>query len=135
MFKPVRQQEAVGCNAQSSVMMKAAPTPSLVVAQTELLFEILIIPFNAPAHLGGLDQIDKGCVSGQRRQPILGRFGLINRPFDQQPLFGTWSAQPLLVAMGRAHSDRGKARGQVLVGSLAPTYRAPLLGHGKFVLR
>ena len=41
MFKPVRQQEAVGCNAQSNVMMKAAPTPSLVVAQTELLFEIL----------------------------------------------------------------------------------------------
>jgi hypothetical protein len=56
MFKPVRQQEAVGCNAQSNVMMKAAPTPSLVVAQTELLFEILIIAFNAPAHLGGLDQ-------------------------------------------------------------------------------
>ena len=87
MFKPVRQQEAVGGNAQSSVMMKAAPTPSLVVAQTELLLEILIIAFNAPAHLGGLDQIDKRCVSGQRRQPILGRFGLIDRPFDQQPLF------------------------------------------------
>jgi hypothetical protein len=33
---------------------------------------------------------------------------LIDRPFDKQPLFGTWSTQPLLVAMGRAHSDRAK---------------------------
>ena len=54
MFKPVRQQEAVRCNAQGGVMMKAAPAPSLVVAQTKFLFEILIVPFNAPAHLGSL---------------------------------------------------------------------------------
>ena len=132
MFKPVREQEAVRGNAQGGVMMKAAPAPSLVVAQAELLLEILIIAFNAPAHLGGLDQIQKRGVGRQRRQPILGRFGLTDRPFDQQPLLRTWSAQPLLVAVSRADSDRGKARGQFLVGSLAPVHRAPSLGCQRF---
>ena len=86
MFKTICQQETVGCNAQGGVMMKATPAPSLVVAQAEFLFKLLIVPFNAPAHLGGLDQIYQRGISGQRRQPILGRFCLILRPFDQQPL-------------------------------------------------
>ena len=63
MFETIRQQEAVGRDTQGGVMMKAAPAPSLVVAQAKLLFELLIVPFNAPAHFGGLDQIDKGGVS------------------------------------------------------------------------
>ena len=84
MFKPVRQQEAIGCNTQGGVMMKATPAPALVVAQAKLLFKLLIVPFNAPAHLGCLDQIHKRGISGQRRQPVLGRFGLPFWPFDQQ---------------------------------------------------
>src|SRR6185503_721295 len=119
-------------NAQGGVMMKAAPAPSLVVAQSEFLLELLIVPFNAPAHFGGLDQIDKWGVSRQRRQPILGRFCLAYRPFDQQPLFCPWSTEPLLVPMRRSHSHRGKARGQFLVGSLTPLYRAPLLRCQRF---
>ena len=77
MFKTFRQQETVGCNAQGGVMMKATPAPSLVVAQAELLFKLLIVPFNAPAHFGGLDQLHKRGINGQRRQPILGRLCLI----------------------------------------------------------
>ena len=110
MFKTFRQQETVGCNAQGGVMMKATPAPSLVVAQAEFLFKLLIVPFNAPAHLGGINQIYQRGISGQRRQPILARFYLIYRPFDQQPLILTWRAQPLLVPMRSPHSDRGKAR-------------------------
>ncbi|MBM2804216.1 MAG: hypothetical protein HW419_2109 [Deltaproteobacteria bacterium] len=132
MFKTIRQQEAVGCDTQSSVMMKSTPAPSLVVAQAELLLELLIVPLNAPAHLGGPDQIHKRGVSGQRRQPILGRFCLIYRPFDQQPLFGTRSAKPLVVTMRRPHSHSGEARRQWLVGSLAPAHRAPSLGWQRF---
>jgi hypothetical protein len=37
MLKTICQQEAVGCNAQGGVMMKATPATSLVVAQSELL--------------------------------------------------------------------------------------------------
>ena len=71
MFKTFRQQETVGCNAQGGVMMKATPAPSLVVAQAQFLFKLLIVPFNAPAHLGGIDQIYQRGIRGQRRQPIL----------------------------------------------------------------
>src|SRR6266478_6368171 len=94
MFKTFRQQETVGCNAQGGVMMKATPAPSLVVAQAEFLFKLLIVPLNAPAHLGAIDQIYQRGISGQRRQPILGGFSLILWPFDQQPLILTWSAKP-----------------------------------------
>ena len=87
MLKTLRQQETVGCNAQGGVMMKATPAPSLVVAQAEFLLKLLIVPFNAPAHFGSLDQIYQRGIRGQRRQPILDRFCLILRPFDQQPLF------------------------------------------------
>ena len=46
-------------------MMKATPAPSLVVAQAEFLLKLLIVPFNAPAHFGGFDQIDKGVSAGK----------------------------------------------------------------------
>src|SRR6266404_1301660 len=108
MFKTICQQEAVGRDTQGGVMMKATPAPSLVVAQAELLLELLIVPFNAPAHFGCLDQLHKRGINGQRRQPILGRLGLIYRPFDQQPLLCAWSAKPLLVTMRRPHSQDGE---------------------------
>jgi len=64
MFKTFRQQETVGCNAQGGVMMKATPAPSLVVAQAEFLFKLLIVPFNAPAHLGVLTKSTSAVSAG-----------------------------------------------------------------------
>lgn len=112
MLKTICQQEAVGCNTQGGVMMKATPAPSFVVAQSELLLKLLIVSFNAPAHFGCLDQLHKRGINGQRREPILARFCLIYRPFDQQPLFCAWGAKPLLVTMRRPHSQGGEARRQ-----------------------
>ena len=132
MFKTICQQEAVGCDTQGSVMMKATPAPSLVVAQAKLLLKLLIVPFNAPAHFGDLDQIHKRVVSRQRRQPILGRFCLIYRPLDQQPLLCTWRTKPLLVPMRSPHSHSGKARRQGRITPLAPLYRAPSVGCQRF---
>ena len=113
-------------------MVKATPAPSLIVAQAEFLLELLIVPFNAPAHFGGLNQIDKCGVSRQRRQPILGRFCLIYRPFDQQPLFCTWRTKPLLVPMRSPHSHSGEARRQFGVAPLTPDHRAPSLRGQRF---
>ena len=45
-------------------MMKATPAPSLVLAQAELLFELPIVPLNAAAHFGGLDQFAQLSGSG-----------------------------------------------------------------------
>ena len=85
MFKTVCQQEPVRRNTQCGVMMKATPVSSLVMAQAELLFNLLVVPLNAPAHFGDSDQFYKRCGSGQRRKPVLGRFCLTAWPFDQQP--------------------------------------------------
>ena len=41
------------------------------VTQAELLLDSLIVPFNAPAHFSGPDQIYQRGVGGQRRQPVL----------------------------------------------------------------
>ncbi len=64
-------------------------------------------------------------MNGHRRQPILGRFGLIFWPFDQQPLFFAWEPKPLLVTMRRPHPQGGEARGQFGVAPLTPEHRAP----------
>ena len=124
MFKTICQQEAVGGNTQGGVMMKATPAPSLVVAQAELLLQFLVVPLNAPAHLGHPDQFDKRSIDRQRRQPVLRRFSLAAWPFDQQPLLLTQGSMSL-VAMRRSYSERCKTRGQFRVGPLAPLYRAP----------
>ena len=113
-------------------MMKATPAPSLIVAQAKLLLKLLIVSFNAPAHFGGLDQLHKRAMNGQRRQPIFSRFCLIYRPFDQQPLFCTWSAKPLLVPMRRPHAHSGEARRQFGVTPLTPDHRAPLVCGQRF---
>ena len=113
-------------------MVKATPAPSLVVAQAEFLFKLLIVSFNAPAHFGGLDQLHKRGMNGQGRQPILGRFGLIFWPFDQQPLFFAWSAKPLFITMRRPHPQGGKARRQFLVAPLTPVNRAPSVWGQRF---
>src|SRR5258705_9961715 len=68
MLKTICQQEAVRCNTQGGVMVKATPASSLVVAQAELLLKLLIVSFNAPAHFGCLDQLHKRGINGHRRR-------------------------------------------------------------------
>jgi hypothetical protein len=46
-------------------MMKATPTASFVVTQTEFLLQFLIIPLDNPAVFGHVHQFDK---CGRRRQ-------------------------------------------------------------------
>src|SRR5665811_2398497 len=52
ILESLGHQEAVGRDAQSGVMVKAAPTPSFIVAKPEVLLQILVIALNAPTHLG-----------------------------------------------------------------------------------
>src|SRR4051794_18655776 len=100
-------------------MVEASPASSLVVAESDLLLEILVVAFDAPAQLGAIDQVGEGDVLGQSREPILGRLRFIVRPFDQQPLFRARLAEPLVTA-GRAHAYPGIARGQPVRRALAP---------------
>ena len=49
---PLRHQGSIGGNAHGRMMMKAAPAAPLVVAETDLLFELEIIALDQPAQLG-----------------------------------------------------------------------------------
>jgi len=71
------------------MMMEAAPIASLVVSEPELLFELEVITFDAPAHFHGIDQPLEAELFGQRAQEVLGGLGLGARPFDEQPFFCT----------------------------------------------
>src|SRR3954469_24043392 len=55
--RPFLNQEAVGCDAERGVMVKASPAPAFVVAEPQLLLELLIIPLNAPAQFGRVNQL------------------------------------------------------------------------------
>jgi hypothetical protein len=56
---PFGYQEPVSRNAEGGMMMKAAPTSSFVVAQSEFLLEFLVVTLNDPAMLRQTNEIRK----------------------------------------------------------------------------
>ena len=52
-------QETVGCDAQAGMMVKTAPTAALVVVQSDLLFQLLVVALDQPARLDALDNVVK----------------------------------------------------------------------------
>ncbi len=105
-------------------MMEASPPAALEMVEPELVLELLIVALDAPAQLGGVDEIAQGCLGGQAREPVLRRLGLAFRPFDKEPLFWPRRAAPI-VAMGRPDPDGGEARGERGIAPLAPGDGAP----------
>src|ERR1039457_5062244 len=53
---PLGYQEPISCDTERGVMIEPAPVTAFKVAQPELLFQFLIIPFDDPAVFGHLDQ-------------------------------------------------------------------------------
>ena len=74
-------------------MVEAAPPAPFIITKAELLFELLIIALDPPPQLCQIDQAVEGDSLGQGGEPILDWFGLVLRPFDQQPLFSPRLAQ------------------------------------------
>lgn len=105
-------------------MMEAAPASPLVVAEPNLLFELLVIPLDAPAQLRLTDQLPQGRLWRQGREPVLGWRTLALRPFDQEPLLGTWLVSQF-IPMGRTGPHGRKARGQNTVRANAPCDALP----------
>jgi len=117
---PLDHQEPISCDAQRGVMVEPAPVAAFKVPQAQLLFQLLVIPFDDPAVFGHLDQIFELGVQRQRRNPVLRGFRFPSRPFDQQPLFRVWLRLPI-IAMRRAYANGGKARSQLPVCSFTPS--------------
>ena len=113
-------------------MVKATPTPPLKVIETQFLLELLVVPFDPPAHLGGRDQFLKAGRLGQGGKPVFGRFLLLLGPLDQQPFLRVRLGAPV-VAVRRAHPHGGEAPAQLAPAPFAPalTVRQALGGKAK----
>src|SRR6516162_10736593 len=77
-------------------MVEAAPASPLEVAKADLLFEFVVVALNAPAQLGGVDQLTESNVRRKRREPIFGGCFLVLRPFDQQPFLRPAFGEPVI---------------------------------------
>ena len=69
----LQQQETVGGNAQTGVMMKASPVATLEVAQPQLLLEFLIVALDLSASHHGVDHVLPRHVRGQVTEPVMRR--------------------------------------------------------------
>lgn len=98
-------------DAKRRVMVKAAPTSPLEMGKTDFALQFLIVPFDAPAQFGDVDERCQRGVFGQGREPVFGGRFFARRPFDEQPLL-CCKRLTLVTSVGRAHPQRGKARGE-----------------------
>src|ERR1700756_4413308 len=105
-------------------MVEAAPASPLEVAKADLLFEFVVVALNAPAQLGGVDQLTESNVRRKRREPIFGGCFLALRPLDQQPFLRPALSEPV-ISMCRTDAHTGKARGQAFCRTLTPRDLAP----------
>jgi hypothetical protein len=84
------------------MVVKAAPAAPFVIAETEFLFELLIIALDPLSQLGKINQTLEADILGQSGKPILGRLGFSFRPLDQPPF---WAQNDLGSAV--AHLEGG----------------------------
>ena len=57
VLQPLRQQEAVGGDAETGVMMKAAPAPPFIMSKSKFLLQFLIVALNPPAQFCHRDKL------------------------------------------------------------------------------
>src|ERR1043166_9770665 len=103
-------------------MVEAAPSTPFIMAEPDLLLELLVVAFYAPAHFGKVGEASERRLGVERREPIFGGLGLILGPLDQQRLLTTPRSAP---DRRRANAQAGKSRRQLGSRTLAPGDRAP----------
>ena len=83
-------------------MMEALPASSLEVIQAEFVLEFTIVLLDAPARLGGGNQLGEGGpFLGQARQPVARRRGFTFWPLNECDLLDAFGLRPLLPAVRR----------------------------------
>ena len=128
---PFGDQEAVGCDAERHMVVKASPASSFIVTEAKFLLEFLIVALDPPAHFGGCDERLKVGIGRQGRKPVFGRCAFAQRPFDEQPFFGIGLRAPV-VAMRGPHSQAGEPGMQSFVDAFAPCDVTPCVGRQRF---
>ena len=70
---PLGHQEPISCDAQRGVMVEPAPVAAFKVPQPQLLFQLLVVPFDDPAVFGHLDQsLERGSRQSVDIQYLVG---------------------------------------------------------------
>ena len=123
--KLLRHEEPVGCDAQAGMVVEAAPASALVVSKPEVLLEVFVVAFDAPAHLGLQHHALQRYVLAQGGQPVLHGFLVAFGPLDERPLLGALLCAHV-VAMRGAHTDSGESGAQREVRAFAPFEGLPL---------
>src|SRR3954469_18624920 len=124
--RPFGDQEAIGGDAQTGMVVEAAPAAALVVPKPEFLLELLVVALDAPPELGEFDQAREADVLRQGREPVFGGLLLAFRPLDQEPFLRAWFAQTV-IAMSGLHPHPCEARGEPIGDALAPGDLGPRL--------
>jgi hypothetical protein len=100
-------------------MVEAAPAAAFVVVEPDLLFQLLIIAFDAPVQFDGVDERVEGDVERQGGKPRLRRLLFALGPFDDQPFLGPeLGAQ--IVAMGRMDAHARETPLENVIRAFAP---------------
>ena len=82
-------EKSIGGDAKCGVMMESSPTSAFEMVDANFIFELLIIAFDAPAHMEGLNQRFQRCCRRQVAQMVFGWRRFIGWPFDDEPFL--WS--------------------------------------------
>src|SRR5271166_148108 len=101
------------------MVVESSPVSPFIMIESDFVFELLKVTFDAPADFDQADDFLWRRGSGHGGEPVLGWFEFAHRPFDDQPLFIAGRAAPV-VSMRRPHALQSKARGHLSAGSLAP---------------
>src|SRR4051812_7897548 len=116
---PTGQEADISCASKGGHLYASPTAAAFVVAKSEFLLEVLVITLDPPAPLGLPDEVGARGVGRQGGKPILGRFGLVLRPFDQAPRLGTRFATAG-IALSRTDPHGGEAGRQFGVAALTP---------------
>ena len=85
--RAVDGDEAVGGDAEGSVVVESSPTASFEVVESELVFEFEVVVFAAPAQFVEADEVVEGGGGGEIGEGVLGGRVFARGPFDEQPFF------------------------------------------------
>lgn len=120
--RSAEREEAVCDGAEAGVVVEAAPGSPFEVVEAKLLLQFLVVALDAPAQLGGADEVLQRGLDRQRREPELGRLRLALRPGAEEPL---QVARRPAATMPSGHADAhgDEAGGLPVLGTLAPGHR------------
>ena len=82
-------EKSIGGDAECRVMMESSPTSAFEMVDANFVFEFLVIAFDAPAHMEGLDQRFQRCCRRQGAQMVFGGRRFVGWPFDDEPFLGS----------------------------------------------